>query len=51
MMAKLIVNLEQGMQKGILYNQSSGGTACARQVISLAGLAADFLHNNRLRKI
>ena len=49
--AKLLVNLEQGMQKGLLNNQSSGVAACARQIISLAGLAADSSCNNRVRKI
>ena len=48
MVAKLLVNLEQGMQKGLLNNQSSGVAACARQIISLAGLAADSSHNNRV---
>ena len=41
MVAKLLVNLEQGMQKGLIHNQSSGVAACARQIISLAVLAAD----------
>ena len=51
MVAKLIVTLEQGMQKGLLHNQSSGVAACARQIISLVGLAADSSYNNRVRKI
>ena len=51
MVAKLLVNLEQGMQKGLINNQSSGVAACARQIISLAGLAADSSSNNRVRKI
>ena len=51
MVAKLLVNLEQGMQKGLINNQSSGVAACARQIISLAGLAADSSYNNRRRKI
>ena len=33
MVAKLLVNLEQGMQKGLINNQSSGVAACARQII------------------
>ncbi len=41
MVAKLVVNLEQGTQKGLMNNQASGVAACARQIISLAGLAAD----------
>ena len=49
MVAKLIVNLEQGMHKE--KKQSSGFAACARQIISLAGFAADSSHNNRVRKI
>ena len=36
MVAKLIVTLEQGMQKGLINNQSSGVAACARQIILLA---------------
>ena len=49
MVAKLLVNLEQGMQKGLIHNQSSGVAACARQIISLAGLAADSQYNSRGR--
>ncbi len=51
MVAKLIVTLEQGMQKGLLHNQSSGVATCAKQIISLAGLAADSSYKNRVRKI
>ena len=51
MVAKLLVNLEQGIQKGLLNKQSSGVAACARQIISLAGLAAKYSHNNRGRKV
>ncbi len=51
MVAKLIVTLEQGMQKALVHNQSSGVAACAKQIISLAGLAADSSNNNRVRKI
>ena len=51
MVAKLLVNLEEGMQKALLHNQSSGVAACAKQIISLAGLAADSLYNNRSRKM
>ena len=51
MVAELLVNLEQGMQKGLIHNQSSGVAPCARQIISLAGLAADSSYNNRVRKI
>ena len=51
MVAKLLVNLEQEMQKGLINNQSSGVAACARQIISLADLAADSSYNNRVRKI
>jgi len=50
MVAKLLVNLEQGVQKGLINNQSSGVAACARQIISLAGLAADSKYNNQSRK-
>ena len=51
MVAKLLLNLEQAMQKGIINNQASGVASCARQIISLAGLAADSSHNNRVKKI
>ena len=51
MVAKLLVNLEQGMQKGLINNQSSSVAACARQIIPLAGLAADSSYNNRAGKI
>tara|TARA_B100000475_G_C14722166_1_gene198028 strand:- start:118 stop:483 length:366 start_codon:yes stop_codon:yes gene_type:complete len=47
MVAKLLVNLEQGMQKALLHNQSSGLAACAKQIINLAGLAADSNYNSR----
>jgi len=50
MVAKLLVNLEQAMQKGLINNQSSGVAACARQIISLAGLAADSQYNSRGRR-
>ena len=50
MVAKLLVNLEQGMQKGLINNQSSGVAACARQIISLAGLAADYKYNHKGRR-
>ena len=51
MVAKLLVNLEQSMQKGLINNQSSGVAAYSRQIILLAGLVADFSYNNRVRKI
>ncbi len=51
MVAKLLVNLEQEMQKGLVNNQLSGFCACTRQIISLAGLAAKYSHNNRGRKV
>ena len=50
MVAKLLVNLEQGMQKGLINNQLSGVAACARQIISLAGLAAYSQYNSRGRR-
>ena len=49
--AKLIVTLEQGKPTGLLNNQSEGFAACAKQIISLTGLAADSSYNNRVRKI
>ena len=45
MVAKLLVNLEQVMQKGLIINQSSGVAACAKPIIKLCGLAADFSNN------
>ena len=50
MVAKLLVNLEQGMQKGLINNQSSGVAACTRQIISLAGLAAVSQYNSSGRR-
>ena len=50
MVAKLLVNLEQGMQKGLINNQSSGLAACVKQIINLAGLAADSPYNSRGRR-
>ncbi|WP_269615944.1 hypothetical protein [Prochlorococcus marinus] len=47
MVAKLIVTIKQGLQKGLLHNQSSGVAACAKQIISLAGLTADSQYNSR----
>ncbi len=51
MVTNLLVNLEQGMQKGLVNNQSSCVAACARKIISLAGLAVDSSRNNPVRKI
>ncbi len=36
MVAKLLVNYEQGMQKELVHNQSVGVAVCTRQIISLA---------------
>ena len=41
-----MLNLEQGMQKRLLNNQSSVVAVCAKQIINLAGLAVDFSYNN-----
>ena len=46
MVAKPLVNFEQGMQKGLIKNQLSGVAACARQIISLTDLAADSSYKN-----
>lgn len=35
MVAKPLVNLEQGIQKGLINNQASEVTACAKQIIAL----------------
>ena len=51
MVAKLIVTLKQGMQKGLLHNQSSGVAACAKQIINLAGLAADSKYNYKKQEL
>ncbi len=51
MVAKLLVNLEQGMQKGLINNQLSGVAACVRQIITLARLAAYLSYKNPVRKI
>ena len=50
MVAKLLVTLEQGMQKGLLHDQSSGVAACAKQIINLAGLGSDSNYNSRGRR-
>ena len=47
MVAKLLVNLEQAMQKGLINNQSSGVAACAKQIINLCGFAVDSSYNRR----
>ena len=49
MVAKLLVTLEQAMQKALLHNQSAGVAACAKQIISLCGLAADSSYNRKPR--
>ena len=51
MVAKLLVKLEQVMQKGLINNQSCDVAAFARQIISLAGWAAESQNNNLVRKI
>ena len=51
MVAKLLVNLEQGMQKGLINNQLSGVAACVRQIITLDRLAAYLSYKNPVRKI
>ena len=50
MVAKLLLNFEQGMQKGLLNNQASLVAASDRQIILLAGLAADSSYDNRVKK-
>ena len=47
MVAKLLVNLEQSMQKGLINNQLSGVAACAKQIINLCGLDAESAYNRR----
>ncbi len=51
MVTKLLGNHEQGMKKRLINNQSSGVAACARQIISLAGLAVDSSYNHGVREI
>ncbi len=50
MVAALVVNLQQGLQKGLIHNQSAGVAACAKQIINLCGLAADSSYNCRARR-
>ena len=50
MVAKLLVNHEQGIQKGLINNQYAGISACARLIISLAGLAADSIYKKQSRE-
>jgi len=45
MVIKLIVTLEECMQKGLLHNQSNYVAACAKKIMSLSGLV-DSLFNN-----
>ena len=45
MVTKLIVTLEQDMQKALVHNQAAGVAACAKQIINLAGLCADSKYN------
>jgi hypothetical protein len=51
MVAKLLVNLEQGIQIGLIHNQSSGVAACGRQINSLAGLAADIQYKSKGKEL
>ena len=50
MVAKLLLNLEEGMQKGLINKQSTGVTACAKQIIAIAVLGADSNYNSRGRR-
>ena len=47
MVAALVVNLQQGLRKGLVNNQAAGVAACAKQIINLCGLAADSSYNRR----
>ncbi len=51
MVAKLLINFEQPMQKGLINNQSSGFDAFTKQIISLAVLTADSLYKNELENL
>ncbi len=51
MVEKLLLNLEQAMQKELINKQASGVAAWAIQIISLNGLATDSSYNNRVRYI
>ncbi len=51
MTAKLIVNLEQAMQKALLHNQSAAVASCAKQIIHLCGLAANSSYASKSRRI
>jgi len=46
---KLLVNLEQRMQKRLINNQSNGVAARAKQIMSLAGLAPNSSCENQIR--
>ena len=47
----LLVNLEQGMHKALIDNQLAGLAACVKPIITLDGIAADSLYENRARGI
>tara|TARA_Y100001968_G_C19250837_1_gene664318 strand:- start:318 stop:473 length:156 start_codon:yes stop_codon:yes gene_type:complete len=49
-MSKILVNLEQVVQKSLIYNQSAGVAACVKQLISFAGLGSDSNYNSRPRR-
>ena len=50
MVATLVVNLQEAIQKGLIHNQISGVAAAAKQIISLCGLSADSPYNSRSRR-
>ena len=47
----LLVNLKQGMHKALIDSQLAGLAACVKAIITLDGLAADSLYENRERGI
>ena len=49
MVAKLVTNLEEGMQLALNNKQSSAVAACAKEIVKLARLNADSQYNQRRR--
>ena len=50
MVATLVVNLQEAIQRGLLHNQISGVAAASKQIINLCGLSANSNYNSRPRK-
>ncbi len=50
MVATLVVNLQEAIQRGLLHNQISGVAAASKQIINLCGLSANSNYNSRPRR-